>query len=195
MAEEDALLVDNVEGGLCVDYTDAGIVGRCNSGSNKDKGKVDAIARRWIDSVLHLWSLKVRCAFRLMNGGKTDLFLYMVMIISLLLHERKCRFGYYNNGMLMLNLNKVLDDSDSVYMSSSTIVNSSLWHARLGHVAMMDLQRKMKFDGTIDKFRARLVIQGFRQKEGVDYFDTYALVAHISIIRLLTALEAITTNL
>ncbi|GKD13427.1 zinc finger, CCHC-type containing protein [Tanacetum coccineum] len=26
------------------------------------------------------------------------------------------------------------DDSDSVYMSSSTVVNSSLWHARLGHV-------------------------------------------------------------
>ncbi|GJX01343.1 zinc finger, CCHC-type containing protein [Tanacetum coccineum] len=44
------------------------------------------------------------------------------------------RFGYYNNGMFMLNLNKVPDDSDSVYMSSSTVVNSSLWHARLGHV-------------------------------------------------------------
>ncbi|GJX67112.1 zinc finger, CCHC-type containing protein [Tanacetum coccineum] len=43
-------------------------------------------------------------------------------------------FGYYNNGMFMLNLNKVLDDSDSVYMSSSIVVNSSLWHARLGHV-------------------------------------------------------------
>ncbi|GJX01345.1 zinc finger, CCHC-type containing protein [Tanacetum coccineum] len=44
------------------------------------------------------------------------------------------RFGYYNNGMFMLNLNKVPNDSDSVYMSSSTVVNSSLWHARLGHV-------------------------------------------------------------
>ncbi|GKD64877.1 zinc finger, CCHC-type containing protein [Tanacetum coccineum] len=43
-------------------------------------------------------------------------------------------FGYYNNGMFMLNLNKVPDDSDSVHMSSSTVVNSSLWHARLGHV-------------------------------------------------------------
>nr|GEY24655.1 zinc finger, CCHC-type [Tanacetum cinerariifolium] len=42
-------------------------------------------------------------------------------------------FGYYNNGMFMLNLNKVPDDLDSVYMSSSTVVNSSLWHARLGH--------------------------------------------------------------
>ncbi|GJW73114.1 zinc finger, CCHC-type containing protein [Tanacetum coccineum] len=43
-------------------------------------------------------------------------------------------FGYYNNGMFMLNLNKVPDDSDSVYMSSSIVANSSLWHARLGHV-------------------------------------------------------------
>ncbi|GJV44929.1 zinc finger, CCHC-type containing protein [Tanacetum coccineum] len=46
----------------------------------------------------------------------------------------KLRFCYYNNGMFMLNLNKVPDDSDSVYMYSSTIVNSSLWHAHLGHV-------------------------------------------------------------
>nr|GEY19657.1 zinc finger, CCHC-type [Tanacetum cinerariifolium] len=168
-------------------------------------------------------------------------------------------FGYYNNGMFMLNLNKVPDDSDSVYMSSSTVVNSSLWHARLGHVhykRMLEMykddlipaidenpekcttcltlalstggrrpkdiipnsdesqrddlfddvpneipeprkgykwifKRKMKVNGTVDKFKARLVIQGFRQKEGIDYFDTYALVARITTIRLLLALAAI----
>nr|GEV86062.1 zinc finger, CCHC-type [Tanacetum cinerariifolium] len=43
-------------------------------------------------------------------------------------------FGYYNNGMFMLNLSKVPDDSNFIYMSSSTVVNTSLWHARLGHV-------------------------------------------------------------
>nr|GFA24933.1 zinc finger, CCHC-type [Tanacetum cinerariifolium] len=33
-------------------------------------------------------------------------------------------------------------------------------------------KRKMKFYGIIDKFKARLVIKGFRQKEGIKYFDT-----------------------
>nr|GFB54067.1 hypothetical protein [Tanacetum cinerariifolium] len=40
MEEEDAFLIDDVEGGLCFDNTDARIDGRFNSGSNKDKGKV-----------------------------------------------------------------------------------------------------------------------------------------------------------
>nr|GFB70294.1 zinc finger, CCHC-type [Tanacetum cinerariifolium] len=39
MEKEDAFLVEDVEGGLCVDYTNAEIVGRCYSGRNKDKGK------------------------------------------------------------------------------------------------------------------------------------------------------------
>nr|GEV29924.1 hypothetical protein [Tanacetum cinerariifolium] len=49
----------------------------------------------------------------------------------------------------------------------------------------------MKVDGTVDKFKARLVIHGFRQKEWIDYFDTYAQVARITTIRLLLALVAI----
>ncbi|GJY63052.1 zinc finger, CCHC-type containing protein [Tanacetum coccineum] len=35
-------------------------------------------------------------------------------------------------------------------------------------------KRKLKVDGTIEKFKARLVIQGFKQKSVIDYFDTYA---------------------
>nr|GEW58311.1 hypothetical protein [Tanacetum cinerariifolium] len=46
-------------------------------------------------------------------------------------------------------------------------------------------------DGTIEKFKARLVIQGFEQKSRIDYFDTYALVAHISTIRLLIDMASI----
>ncbi|GJX18686.1 zinc finger, CCHC-type containing protein [Tanacetum coccineum] len=50
---------------------------------------------------------------------------------------------------------------------------------------------KLKVDGTIKKFKARLVIQGFKQKSGIDYFDTYAPVARISTIRLLIAMASI----
>nr|KAJ0224348.1 hypothetical protein LSAT_V11C100031110 [Lactuca sativa] len=52
------------------------------------------------------------------------------------------------------------------------------------------LKRKMKVDGTIDKYKARLVIQGFKQKECIDFFVTYAPVARISTIRLFLALAA-----
>ncbi|GJU70482.1 zinc finger, CCHC-type containing protein [Tanacetum coccineum] len=48
-----------------------------------------------------------------------------------------------------------------------------------------------KKDGTIEKFKARLVIQDFRQKSGIDYFDTYAPLTHISTIRLLIAMASI----
>ena len=43
----------------------------------------------------------------------------------------------------------------------------------------------------IDKFKARLVGKGFTQKEGTDYFGTYATVARISTIRVLIALASI----
>nr|GEY56533.1 zinc finger, CCHC-type [Tanacetum cinerariifolium] len=51
-------------------------------------------------------------------------------------------------------------------------------------------KRKLKVDGTIEIFKTRLVIQGFRQKSRIDCFDTYALVARISTIRLLIDLAS-----
>ncbi|GJR25605.1 zinc finger, CCHC-type containing protein [Tanacetum coccineum] len=57
-------------------------------------------------------------------------------------------------------------------------------------VANGSFKRKMKVDRAIDKFKARLVIQGFRQKEGINYFDIYSHIDRISIIRLLIALAA-----
>nr|GEU83227.1 zinc finger, CCHC-type [Tanacetum cinerariifolium] len=51
-------------------------------------------------------------------------------------------------------------------------------------------KRKIKIDGTIKKFKARLVIQGFRPKSGIDYFDTFAPVTRINTIRLLIAIAS-----
>ncbi|GJY02061.1 retrotransposon protein, putative, ty1-copia subclass [Tanacetum coccineum] len=49
----------------------------------------------------------------------------------------------------------------------------------------------MKADGTVDKYKARLVIQGFRQREGLDYFDTYSPVTRITSIRMIIAIAAL----
>ena len=49
----------------------------------------------------------------------------------------------------------------------------------------------MKIDGTVDKFKTRLVAQGFRQKLGIDNFYTYAPVARTTTIQLLIALATI----
>ena len=46
---------------------------------------------------------------------------------------------------------------------------------------------KKKIDGTIERLEERLVAKGFTQKEDLDYFDTYALVARDTTIRVLIA--------
>lgn len=52
------------------------------------------------------------------------------------------------------------------------------------------LRIKRKPDGTIDRYRARLVARGFSQVRGLDYNETYAPVVNTTIIRLLYAFAA-----
>ena len=52
-------------------------------------------------------------------------------------------------------------------------------------------KKKMKADGSIDKYKVKLVIKGYKQKEGLHYFDTYSPVTRISSIRMLIAIAAI----
>ncbi len=48
----------------------------------------------------------------------------------------------------------------------------------------------MKFDGKIDKYKARLVVKGNSQVHGVDYHDTFSHVVNITSIKMLMALAA-----
>ncbi|GKB06415.1 isochorismate synthase, chloroplastic [Tanacetum coccineum] len=52
-------------------------------------------------------------------------------------------------------------------------------------------KKKVKANSTIDKYKARLVIKGYRQREGLDYFDTYSPVTRITSIRMVLAIAAI----
>jgi hypothetical protein len=59
-------------------------------------------------------------------------------------------------------------------------VVSSKWLFKIKHAV----------DGSIEKYKARFVARGFSQKEGIDYEETFSLVARYTSIRTIIALAA-----
>ena len=55
-------------------------------------------------------------------------------------------------------------------------------------------KRKIKLDGSVDKYKVRLVLKGYKQTKGLDYFDTYSPMTRINSIRMVLAI-AILRNL
>ena len=54
----------------------------------------------------------------------------------------------------------------------------------------MVLRKKLKPDGTVDRKKARLVAQGFSQKPGLHFNETFAPVARIVTIKAIVKTEA-----
>jgi hypothetical protein len=51
-------------------------------------------------------------------------------------------------------------------------------------------KKKLMPDGTIDKYKTRLVAKSYTQKEGKDFFDTYSPAARLTTIRVLLSSTA-----
>ncbi|KAJ9561022.1 hypothetical protein OSB04_006182 [Centaurea solstitialis] len=82
------------------------------------------------------------------------------------------------------------DEMDSIMGNGSWILADLPKGAKpIGSKWIFKIKRNP--DGSISAFKARLVAKGFRQREGVDYFDTYAPVARIGSIRTLIAISTL----
>ncbi|RVW44817.1 Retrovirus-related Pol polyprotein from transposon TNT 1-94 [Vitis vinifera] len=88
------------------------------------------------------------------------------------------------------NIEAINDEMDSI-MSNQTweLVDLPPGSKPIG--CKWVFRRKYHTDGMIQTFKARLVVKGFKQREGIDYFDTYAPVARTTSIRILFALASI----
>ncbi|GJR09338.1 zinc finger, CCHC-type containing protein [Tanacetum coccineum] len=85
---------------------------------------------------------------------------------------------------------EINDEMDSIMGNNTRVLaNLPLGYKPLAYKWFF--KRKVKVDETIEKFKARLVSQGYRQKSRIDYFDTYAPVARISTKRRLITLASI----
>ncbi|KAJ9565483.1 hypothetical protein OSB04_001449 [Centaurea solstitialis] len=82
------------------------------------------------------------------------------------------------------------DEMDSI-LSNGTWELTDLPKGAIPIGSKWIFKRKRHPDGTVLAFKARLVAKGYRQREGIDYFDTYAPVARISSIRTLIAISAL----
>ncbi|GKE23097.1 zinc finger, CCHC-type containing protein, partial [Tanacetum coccineum] len=87
-------------------------------------------------------------------------------------------------------IEEINDEMDSI-MGNNTWVLADLPLGCKPLSCKWIFKRKVKLDRTIEKFKARLVIQGFRHKSWIDYFDTFAPVIRINTIKLLIAMTSI----
>ena len=60
-------------------------------------------------------------------------------------------------------------------------VVTSKWIFKIKHAA----------NGSVEKYKARFVARGFSQKEGIDYEETFALVATYTSIRAIISLTSV----
>ena len=77
-----------------------------------------------------------------------------------------------------------LEENDTWYMvdrPTNAIIIGSRWVYSI----------KMKVDGFLDRYKARLVAQGYKQEYGIDYDETFATIAKMTTVCILIDLVSI----
>ena len=82
------------------------------------------------------------------------------------------------------------DEMDSL-ISNNTLIIIDLPPSSKPIGCKWVFRRQYNTDGSLQAFKARLLAKGFKQKEGINYFDAYAPVARITSIRVLLALASL----
>ncbi|GJU09291.1 retrovirus-related pol polyprotein from transposon TNT 1-94 [Tanacetum coccineum] len=84
----------------------------------------------------------------------------------------------------------MVENEPTSYREAVTSSKGQQWREAIKSYKWI-FNKKMKADGTIDKYKARLVIKGYRQREGLNDFDTYSSVTRITSIRMILAIAAL----
>jgi len=110
-----------------------------------------------------------------------------------------CAFYAFHSVIKPKNFNKALTDSDWVTAMEEEFhqfERKKVWHLvprskdRTIIGTKWVLRNKLDELGTVTRNKARLVVQGYSQKEDIDYEETFAPVARIEVIRILIAFAA-----
>ena len=80
-----------------------------------------------------------------------------------------------------------MEEEYSSIMKNNTWTLVELPHGKQAIGTKWVYRIKYKVDGTLDKYKTRLVAKGYVQQEGIDYEETFAPIAKMTTVRLVLA--------